>query len=66
MQDRHRFLAFFESVNHRDLQGFRDLLMESAEFHFPKTKPLVGREQIVRFFNILFRKYPTLAAIALT
>ena len=51
---------FFEFVNTRDLTMLEKLLSEDAEFFFPKTKPLVGREQIIRFFRILFRQYPEL------
>ena len=51
---------FFECVNRRDLNMLEELLSEDARFFFPKTKPLVGREQIIRFFRILFRQYPEL------
>jgi len=51
---------FFNVVNKRELDGFHDLLTESAEFYFPKTQPLFGKNQVIRFFNILFRRYPAL------
>jgi ketosteroid isomerase-like protein len=51
---------FFESVNRRDLNMLEKLMSEDAEFCFPKTQPLVGRKQIIRFFKILFRQYPEL------
>ena len=57
----HNLVGFFDSVNDRDLERMRDLLMESAEFYFPKTQPLLGRERILKFFKILFRQYPELS-----
>ena len=54
----HNIVRFFDSVNNRDLEQMRDLLMGGAEFYFPKTQPLLGRERILRFFKILFRQYP--------
>jgi ketosteroid isomerase-like protein len=38
-----------------------DLLAEDARLFFPKTQPLVGREKVLKFFQILFRQYPELA-----
>ncbi len=38
----------------------RDLLSQDAEFYFPKTQPLIGRERILKFLNILFKQYPEL------
>lgn len=52
---------FFEIINKRDLETLEDLLDEKAEFYFPKTQPLIGKERILRFFKILFRRYPELA-----
>ena len=60
MIDQQLVTRFFEMVNGRDLDGLKDLLTESAEFCFPKTRPLIGRDRILRFFNILFRQYPEL------
>lgn len=51
---------FFDLVNRRDLNRLRELLTVDAEFYFPKTKPLIGRDRIIRFFNILFRRFPQL------
>jgi ketosteroid isomerase-like protein len=51
---------FFDAVNERDTPSMGAALKPEAEFHFPKTEPLVGRERILRFFNILFRQYPEL------
>jgi ketosteroid isomerase-like protein len=54
-------IDLFEIINRRDLDRFSALLTEEAEFYFPKTQPLFGRDQIIRFFKILFRQYPKLA-----
>jgi len=51
---------FFEAVNGRDLNMLEELLSKDAEFCFPKTQPLAGRKQIIRFFKILYRQYPKL------
>ena len=51
---------FFEMVNTRNLDELGSHLAENAEFYFPKTQPLVGKSQILRFFNILFRRFPRL------
>ena len=51
---------FFDSVNQRDLERMGELFKESAEFYFPKTQPLIGKDRIKRFFKILFRQYPEL------
>ena len=52
---------FFEVFNSRDMKRMGELLHEDAEFYFPKTKPLIGRERILKFLNILFRQYPELS-----
>ena len=51
---------FFDLVNDRDLSKLEALLMEKSEFYFPKTKPLLGKDQITRFFKILFHRFPKL------
>jgi len=61
MPDEHTVIKFFDLVNNRDLEQLGDLLTEGAEFYFPKTQPLHGKERILRFFNILFRQYPKLS-----
>jgi len=58
--DKKAIARFFEAVNERDLDGMKILLSPDAEFYFPKTKPLLGRDRIVRFFSILFRQYRSL------
>ena len=60
MTDKHAVMRFFDVVNSRDLEKMGDLLVPHCEFYFPKTRPLLGRERILRFFNILFRQYPEL------
>jgi ketosteroid isomerase-like protein len=52
---------FFDLVNRRDLDKMGNLLSPDAEFYFPKTQPLIGKERVLRFFGILFRQYPRLA-----
>jgi ketosteroid isomerase-like protein len=51
---------FFERLNNRDQENMAALLDPEARFYFPKTKPLLGKKQILRFFDILFRRYPRL------
>jgi steroid delta-isomerase-like uncharacterized protein len=52
--------AFFERMNRRIIDDMVDLLKDDTRFLFPKTQPLVGKERIVKFFQILFRHYPEL------
>lgn len=61
MPDEYTLVQFFDFINNRDLEQMENLLTETAEFYFPKTQPLLGRAQIVRFFKILFRQYPELS-----
>lgn len=51
---------FFDVFNHRNLGKMENLLRADTEFYFPKAQPLVGKNRILRFFNILFRQYPQL------
>ncbi len=51
---------FFDLINERDLDGLEALLIENSEFYFPKTKPMVGKNRVIRFFKILFHKFPQL------
>ena len=51
---------FFYYVNDRDLPKLEALLVEDSEFYFPKTRPLLGKNQIIRFFKILFHRFPQL------
>jgi len=61
MIDNRSLDKFFDSLNRRDLERMGDLLAGGAEFFFPKTQPLTGKESILRFFKILFRQYPELS-----
>ncbi len=54
-------IEFFEVLNTRDLDKMGNLLDSKAEFYFPKTQPLIGKDRILKFFNILFRQYPELS-----
>jgi ketosteroid isomerase-like protein len=60
MFDKRTLNLFFDFINGRDLDQLGGLLREDATFFFPKTQPLMGRTQILRFFRILFRQYPEL------
>ena len=60
MSNERSITNFFAFVNKRDLESLEELLTENAEFYFPKSQPLLGKRQIIRFFNILFRRYPVL------
>ena len=51
---------FFEVFNARDMDQMGELLHEDAEFYFPKTQSLIGKDRILRFLSILFRQYPEL------
>ena len=51
---------FFAVFNQRNLDKMENLLSSDAEFYFPKTQPLIGKNRILKFFNILFRQYPQL------
>jgi len=55
-----RIEEFFRLFNARDLEGLGDLLAEDAVFRFPKTDDLEGRERILRFLKLLFRRFPEL------
>jgi ketosteroid isomerase-like protein len=52
-------VVFFRLVSAHDL-SVTDMLTETAEFYFPKTQPLLGKESIRKFFGILARQYPRL------
>ena len=54
-------VGFFRAVNEHNTDQMADLFTEDAEFYFPKTQPLIGKEKILRFFKILFRQYPELS-----
>lgn len=51
---------FFEFFSTRDLGQMESFLKEDARLLFPKTQPLIGKERILKFFQLLFRRYPEL------
>ena len=51
---------FFDLLNKRDMERMEGILAEGAELYFPKTRPLLGKTSVIRFFKILFRQYPEL------
>ena len=60
MADEQIVHTFFEVFNNRDTEKMATLLNADAEFFFPKTKPLIGKDRILKFLGILFRQYPQL------
>ncbi len=58
MPDNKTLNRFFDGLNRRDPKQIGSLLAEEAEFFFPKTKTMRGKDQILRFFKILFHLYP--------
>ncbi len=52
---------FFEVFNQRNLDKMENLLNPDAQFYFPKTQPLMGKDRIFKFLTILFRQYPELS-----
>lgn len=52
---------FFDALNDRNFDKMEELLDENAELFFPKAPPLYGRERILRFLHLLFRKFPQLS-----
>ena len=51
---------FFEFLSTQSLGQMANFLKEDARLFFPKTPPLIGKERILKFFQILFRQYPEL------
>ena len=51
---------FFEFFSTQNLGQMANFLKEDARLFFPKTQPLIGKERILKFFQILFRQYPEL------
>ena len=51
---------FFDLFNQRDLDKMQHLLSPEAELYFPKTRPLIGKDRILKFLSLLFRQYPQL------
>lgn len=55
-----KVMRFFEFLSTQNLGQMAHFLREDAHLFFPKTQPLVGKERILKFFQILFRRYPQL------
>jgi len=60
MTNKATFLKFFQVLNEQDLVEADNLLAPQAELFFPKTKPMVGKDRILKFLKIFFRQYPEL------
>jgi len=60
MLSRETIRGFFTAVNTRSVDEMGSLLRPDAVFDFPKTEPFRGKDRILRFFGILFRRYPEL------
>ncbi len=54
---------FFELLSTQRLEQMGDFLTEEARLFFPKTQPLIGKEKILKFFQVLFRQYPQLTFV---
>jgi ketosteroid isomerase-like protein len=61
MSEQQKILKFFEVFNSRDLDAMGRMFNPDAEFHFPKTQPLIGKDRILKFLKLLFRQYPELS-----
>ena len=56
----------FNALNSRDLSLLHGYLAEDSSFDFPGTGLIYGREKILLFFKILFRKYRRLTFSVVT
>ena len=61
MPEQQTIFKFFEVFNSRDLEAMGQLFNQDAEFYFPKTQPLIGKDRILKFLKLLFRQYPELS-----
>ncbi len=61
MSDETRINTFFQAMSAQDIGELEIGLDENAVFRFPKTQDLVGRDRILKFFRLLFRRYPRLS-----
>jgi ketosteroid isomerase-like protein len=52
--------TFFHAANSHNLTALEGLFTDDIEFFFPKTRPLMGKKPVLRFFAILFKQYPRL------
>lgn len=55
-----KVIQFFEFLSAHDLGQMSVFLREDARLFFPKTQPLIGKERILKFFQVLFRQFPEL------
>ncbi len=55
-----KVIRFFEFFSNQSLHQMADFLREDSRLFFPKAQPLIGKEKILKFFQILFRQYPEL------
>lgn len=52
---------FFEFLSAQSIEQMGAFLRDDAKLFFPKTQPLIGKERILKFFQVLFRQYPELS-----
>lgn len=52
--------VIFSAMNTRDLSELDQCLSENATFDFPGAGLIKGRNRILAFLKVLFRKYPQL------
>ncbi len=55
-----KVIRFFEFFSSQSLNQMADFLREDSRLFVPKAQPLIGKEKILKFFQILFRQYPEL------
>ena len=60
MLNKNTIRLFFDVFNRRELENMAVQLDSHTELYFPKTRPLIGRERIIKFISILFKQYPQL------
>ena len=60
MCNKNFILKFFNLINERELNALEKILTEDAQFHFPKTKPLLNKGRILKFMTFLWKMYPEL------
>lgn len=56
----HIIRNFFSHINERQTDRMGERLTDGAQLFFPKVAPLLGRDRILKFFNVLFRQYSEL------
>ena len=60
MCNKNFLLKFFDLINGREWDALEKFLAEDAEFHFPKTKPLLNKGRILKFMALLWKMVPEL------